>query len=211
MFQLFLPVFQETMKDTASQTFRVLACPQISVKQLFFPVQLQNVLQNTDVHKKNKCLVAYAVDTVTVEYCLKYSSYFTVKNLPQPLRQSSFFNISWSNLCDYPHDTGLIAFISQSYFIHAQLPFCTLCQQHRLFAHAVPGSDPTRGQVRSKRLLLASLGFGSGLLLLALSVVASVTQLFALSTSVLLGDQSDDHRCYAAEKHTIQTRIFFFF
>lgn len=58
---------------------------------------------------------------------------------------------------------------------------------------------------------MASLGFGSGLLLLALSVVASVTQLFALSTSVLLGDQSDDHRCYAAEKHTIQTRIFFFF
>lgn len=97
------------------------------------------------MHKKNKCLVAYAVDTVTVEYCLKYSSYFTVKNLPQPLRQSSFFNISWSNLCDYPHDTGLLhsyhkatlytrSFLSVPYVNSTD---CLLMQSLGLIQHAV--------------------------------------------------------------------------
>lgn len=38
----------------------------------------------------------------TVVYCLKYSNYFSVRNLPRTSRQSSFFAISWSNLlCDY--------------------------------------------------------------------------------------------------------------
>lgn len=138
--------------------------------------------------------------------CLKYRNYFSVRNLPRTLRQSSFFNVSRSNfLCDYPHDNSFL----RSY------PKATLCVRSFLSVPCVNSTGcllmQSLGLIQQAMrsgasLLLASLNFGSGFLPLAFGTVASITQLFSLSASALPGDQSNNCHCDASKKQEIQEK-----
>lgn len=91
----------------------------------------------------------------------------------------------------------------------------TLCMLSFLFVPCVNSTDcflvQSLGLIQQAmgsgaRLLLASLNFGSGLLLIALSVVASTTQLHSLSASVLPGDHRNDHSFNASENQAIRKK-----
>lgn len=56
-------------------------------------------------------------------YCLKYSNYFSVRNLPRTSRQSSFFTISWSDsLRDY--SWAFCSCIAALLYVCAASPLC---------------------------------------------------------------------------------------
>lgn len=142
-------------------------------------------------------------------HCLKYSHYFSVRNLPWSSRWSSFFTISWSSfLCDY--SWAFCSHVTELLYVCVQLPLRAWSQQNRLFARALPGPDPTSHEVGSK----TSLGFPKLWIrppaASILCTVASTPCLLSLWASALPEGQSTNFPFNASVKQAVWKKNKFF-